>query len=106
MGFQKKLSNRNPFLNNKIKTKEIFLVLVQNSKVNPWFVTGFCDGEASFGVSIYIDKIIKGRLGWAVIPSFQISLNSKDITYYCNCKIFWLWSNREKTNSRWKLALE
>jgi hypothetical protein len=34
---------------------------------------------ASFGVPIYIDKRIKGRLGWAVKPSFQISLNSKDI---------------------------
>lgn len=52
---------------------------VQNSKINPWFVTGFCDGEASFGVSIYLDKRIKGRQGWAVKPSFQISLNSKDI---------------------------
>jgi len=49
---------------------------VQNSKINPWFVTGFCDGEASFSVSIYLDKRIKG---WDVKPSFQISLNSKDI---------------------------
>ena len=52
---------------------------VQNTKLDPWFVTGFCDGEACFSVSIYIDKRIKGRLGWAVKPSFQISLNSRDI---------------------------
>lgn len=43
------------------------------------FVTGFTDGEGSFGITIYIDKRIKGRSGWAVKPSFQISLNSKDI---------------------------
>jgi hypothetical protein len=61
------------------KHKRNFSTLVQNSKINPWFVTGFCDGEASFGVSIYLDKRIKGRQGWAVKPSFQRSLNSKDI---------------------------
>nr|UEK25958.1 hypothetical protein [Mutinus fleischeri] len=53
--------------------------LVQNYQINPWFVTGVCDGEASFGVLIYLDKRIKGRQGWAIKPSFQISLNSKDI---------------------------
>ena len=49
---------------------------VQFTKLDPWFVTGFCDGEASFSVSIYIDKRIKGRVGWVVKPSFQISLHS------------------------------
>lgn len=39
----------------------------------------FCDGEASFSVSIYIDKRIKGRVGWVVKPSFQISLHSRDM---------------------------
>ena len=54
-------------------------VQVQWSKLDPWFVTGFSDGEASFSVSIYIDKRIKGRIGWVVKPSFQISLHSRDI---------------------------
>ena len=49
------------------------------TKLDPWFVTGFCDGEASFNVSIYIDKRIKGRVGWSIKPSFQISLHSRDI---------------------------
>ena len=52
---------------------------VQFTKLDPWFVTGFCDGEASFSVSIYIDKRIKGRVGWVVKPSFQISLHSRDM---------------------------
>uniref|UniRef100_UPI0022380D67 LAGLIDADG endonuclease n=1 Tax=Ramaria cf. rubripermanens TaxID=2016387 RepID=UPI0022380D67 len=84
------------------KNKRNFSTLVQNSKINPWFVTGFCDGEASFGVSIYIDKRIKGRLAWAVKPSFQISLNSKAIHLLLQLqKIFWLRSNREQTHSKW-----
>ena len=49
------------------------------TKLDQWFVTGFCDGEASFSVSIYIDKRIKGRVGWSIKPSFQISLHSKDM---------------------------
>jgi hypothetical protein len=68
------------FLSKKLnKNKRNYSTLVQNSKLNPWFVTGFSDGESSFSVSIYIDKRIKGKLGWAVKPSFQISLNSKDM---------------------------
>jgi hypothetical protein len=63
------------------KKKKFFPTLVQSNftKLNPWFVTGFTDGEGSFGISIYIDNRIKGRIGWAVKPSFQISLKSKDI---------------------------
>jgi len=56
-----------------------FSSLVRISKLNPWFVTGFSDGEASFGISISIDKRQKGKIGWAVKASFQISLNSKDL---------------------------
>ena len=52
---------------------------VKSTKLDPWFVTGFCDAEASFSVSIYIDKRIKSKQAWVVKPSFQISLNSRDI---------------------------
>ena len=67
-------------LSNQFKlNKRNFSSLVKNSKLNPWFVTGFCDAEASFSVTIYIDKRIKGKLNWAVKPCFQISLHSKEI---------------------------
>lgn len=67
-----------------------FSTLVQSNftKLNPWFVTGFTEGEGSFGISIYIDNRIKGRIGWAVKPSFQISLNSKDINLLLQLKEF------------------
>uniref|UniRef100_UPI001BF142FC LAGLIDADG endonuclease n=1 Tax=Ganoderma subamboinense TaxID=34466 RepID=UPI001BF142FC len=73
---------------------------VQNTKLDPWFVTGFCDGEACFSVSIYIDKRIKGRLGWAVKPSFQISLNSRDIKLLLQLQEFFACGNITSKNNR------
>jgi len=53
-----------------------------------WFVTGFVNGEGSFGITLYIDNRIKDRLVWAVKPSFKISLNSKDINLLLQLKKF------------------
>ena len=78
MGFERSYQIKIPSKQLNIN-KRNFSTLINHSKLNPWFVTGFSEAESSFGVSIYIDKRIKGRLGWAVKPSFQISLNSKDI---------------------------
>lgn len=44
--------------------------------LNPWFVTGFSDGESTFGVSIY--KKSASKLGWDVIVYFQLGLHKKD----------------------------
>jgi hypothetical protein len=68
----------------------------QNIKLDPWFVTGFCDAEASFSVSIYMDKRIKGRQGWVVKPSFQISLNSRDINLLLQLKEFFACAAQRK----------
>jgi len=75
-------------LSKQLNFKRNFSTLVQNSKLNPWFVTGFVDGEGSFGITNYIDNRIKDRLVWAVKPSFQISLNSKDIKLLLQLKEF------------------
>ena len=40
-----------------------------------WFLLA----EACFSISVYIDKRTKKRINWVVKPSFQISLNSRDI---------------------------
>ena len=42
-------------------------------------MTGFCDGDASFSVSVYKDTRRKGRVAWVVKPSFQISLHTRDM---------------------------
>ena len=78
---------------------------VQQSNLDPWFVTGFCDGEASFSVSIYKDKRIKGRVGWAVKPSFQISLHSKDISLLEQLQIFFGCGLIVKKNKRSEISL-
>lgn len=45
--------------------------------LNAYFVTGFCDAESSFTISITKNR--KFKLGWEVRASFQISLHQKDL---------------------------
>jgi hypothetical protein len=44
--------------------------------LNPWFLTGFSDGEACFHINIYQDK--NSKTGWKVRCLYQISLHRKD----------------------------
>ena len=46
------------------------------SPLNPWFVTGFCDGESALIVSI--QKKAKLRVGWEVRVCFNIGLHKRD----------------------------
>jgi len=54
--------------------------LAQN-KLEPGFVTGFTDGEGSFGLYIYTNTASK--IGWYVLMDFKftIHLRDKDILY-------------------------
>lgn len=44
--------------------------------LNPWFITGFTDGDASFTVSIAKKK---SGTGWKIQPIFTIGLDPKDL---------------------------
>lgn len=44
--------------------------------INPWFLTGFTDGEGSFILSVVRNK--ESKVGWRVKPLFQIGLHKKD----------------------------
>lgn len=44
--------------------------------LDPWFISGFVDGEASFIVSVA--KNSKYKSGWNVKPKFQLALHNKD----------------------------
>lgn len=66
------------------------LQLASTVCLDPHFVTGFCDGEATFTVSISKDNRVRktarrlpqdvGREIYTVHPSFAISLNIKDLS--------------------------
>ncbi len=57
-----------------------------NKVLNPWFVTGFCDAEASFTMSVFKSKT--AAIGWTIEPSFIINLHVKDIELLNNIKLF------------------
>ena len=54
--------------------------------VNPFYVTGFCDGEACFTVHIYKDTRLKN--GYNIVPLFSIGLHNKDIKLLNKIKTF------------------
>jgi hypothetical protein len=60
--------------------------LEKQSKLNPWFVTGFCDGESSFHIGITKRKELK--VNWAVKPKFQIHLHLRDEPLLISIKQF------------------
>jgi hypothetical protein len=47
-----------------------------NQPLNSYYITGFCDGESYFNVSI--SKNPKLKVGWAVKLSFGINLHKRD----------------------------
>ena len=47
-----------------------------DSNLSPWFISGFCDGEACFYVGV--QKKSKSKLGWTVELIFTIALHKKD----------------------------
>jgi hypothetical protein len=49
---------------------------VSNVIINPWFLTGFTDGEGSF--IIYIKRNKNLKVGWNLELRFQIGLHKKD----------------------------
>jgi hypothetical protein len=46
------------------------------SKLDPWLVTGFTDGEGCFGLYIYPNTASK--IGWYVFLDYKITLHEKD----------------------------
>ena len=62
----------------KILTKQLLRITystqTNESKINPWFITGFSDAESSFIVSIY-----KNGSKWRVTPYFCIHIHNKDL---------------------------
>lgn len=64
--------------NLSLVNKRFYSTSIKNTvNLLPNWVTGFCDGESSFSVSI--SKNDKYKTGFYIIPAFAIELNDKDI---------------------------
>jgi len=55
-----------------------FSTLPPSSKMNSWFLTGFCDAESSFSTLIQFNSKFKSL--WRVKLIFAIGLHKKDIS--------------------------
>lgn len=55
------------------------------NSLNPWFVSGFTDGDGSFTVSITKKK---SGIGWKIVPIFTIGLDHKDLDLLVQLKSF------------------
>jgi NADH:ubiquinone oxidoreductase subunit K len=61
-------------------------LIPQNQRLDPWWVTGFVDGEGTFSVSVVESSTTK--TGWAVQPKFSIILHNKDKSVLEKIKLF------------------
>lgn len=60
--------------------------ILSANPLNPYYVTGFADGESNFTIIITENKTLK--VGWRVHPSFQINLHIKDLDLLNKLKSF------------------
>ena len=60
--------------------------LNSNPIINPWYITGFADGEACF--NILITKSSTNLIGWQVQVRFIIEVNIKDLDNVYNIQKF------------------
>ena len=77
-----------------------------NSKLNPWTVTGFSDGESSFMVRVR--KNSKYKTGWLVAAIFSIVAHKKDLLLLEAIKEFFggLGSIKKNGNSTFSYRIE
>nr|QIJ45925.1 hypothetical protein [Calonectria ilicicola]QIJ45966.1 hypothetical protein [Calonectria ilicicola] len=83
VGFERSYQVKIP--SNFINFKRNFCTL--ESKLNPFYVTGFVDGEGSFILTIIRDN--KYKSGWRVACRFVISLHKKDLMLLNSIKEFY-----------------
>jgi hypothetical protein len=59
------------------RVQKLSTMKYNSNKLNPHWVTGFCDGESCF--SIQISKSEAYKTGWKVALIFSIGLHSKEL---------------------------
>ena len=63
-------------MNKKFQRQINISAIVSKIKLNPYFITGFSDGEGSF--VIIIRRNSKFKIGWRIEARFQIGLHPRD----------------------------
>lgn len=66
--------------------------------LNPYWVTGFSDGEGCFSMSIR--KYKTAKIGWTIEPCFIITLHVKDLEILIAIKKFFLHIGTITTNDK------
>jgi hypothetical protein len=74
------------FLNKPHATTKKYTTYIKNKNLNPYFVTGFCDGESCYTVNLYNNPSL--RTGLNVRLVFSIHLNIRDIELLEQIKAF------------------
>jgi hypothetical protein len=69
---------------NKVRFSSTLTDIKAESTLNPWFLTGFSDGEACFIINIY--KSNKHEAGWGARAAFQLGLHKKDLPILSSIK--------------------
>lgn len=68
-------------------TKYSLSSVVSHHPINPWFITGFTDGEGCFTLNFY--KSTETKLGWKVQAIFSIGLDKRDEAILHDIKATW-----------------
>ena len=84
MGFERNYQIR--ILSNKLNKLNFSTISDNPSQLNPYFVTGFSDAEASFQVLVIKNK--NSMSGWSVRSVFTIGLHSRDLALLLKIKSF------------------
>jgi len=69
----------NNLIGGRINKREFSTLALADSqiKLNPYWITGFCDAESSFVITL--QENVKYKTGWKVEARFQIGLHEKDL---------------------------
>jgi hypothetical protein len=71
---------------NQINSLTKSTVIKSFQKLDPWFLSGFTDGEGCFGLYIYSNTTYK--IGWYVFLDFKFTLHKKDKDLLDQIKIY------------------
>ena len=88
MGFERNYQVR--IHSNKLNKLSFSTISENPSQLNPYFVTGFSDAEASFQVLVFKNQnsISRSAEGWSVRSVFTIGLHSRDLALLLRIKSF------------------